>query len=316
MRELELIAALPELLTSATPPRILRWIGDDASVVRARGYQVTSVDTMVDGVHFRAGALEWSTIGERALAAAASDLAAMAAEPGEAYVALVLPAGTEPEAARALLSGIGAAAGRCGLTVAGGDVSSGPALVVSITVVGWADDPGGLVGRDGARPGDAVVVTGSLGAPAAGLALLDGRARGAGLSEAEREQLCQRYRVPTARMAEGRALATAGARAMIDLSDGLAADARHLARAGGVVIDLDRDRIPVAPGVAQVAAELGADGLTLALTGGEDFELCACLPAAATVPAGATVVGRVAAGPAALRMGGRELALAGYEHLL
>ena len=94
MRELELIAALPELLSATTPPRLLRWIGDDAAVVRARGYQVTSVDTMVDGVHFRAGDLDWAVIGGRALAAAASDLAAMAADPGEAYVALVLPPGT------------------------------------------------------------------------------------------------------------------------------------------------------------------------------------------------------------------------------
>lgn len=315
MRELELIAALEEVFSRGAPgsSRIIRWIGDDAAVVRARAYAVTSVDTMVQDVHFRRDQLTPAEIGRRAFAAALSDLAAMGADPGEAYLSLAIPPGMPAPEVTELVTGVSLAAQRFGVIIAGGDVTAAAVLVVSVTVVGWTEDPGALVGRDGARVGDEVVLTGPLGGAAAGLALLDGRAGGEALSDAVRRQLLRCHAEPEPRVDAGRQLAAAGATAMIDLSDGLATDGRHLAHASGVALDLDRGRIPLVRGVAAVAAELGVDPVAFALTGGEDFELCACLPPGRAL-AHATVIGRVQAGPAELRIDGAPQLLRGYEH--
>lgn len=316
-RELELI----ELIEAALPPpgpQVIRGLGDDAAVVRARGYAVTSVDTMVEEVHFRRHQLSPEEIGHRAMAGALSDLAAMAARPGEAYVALGLAPGTETDYALSVFSGARRLAGEFGVSLAGGDVTRAPALVIGVTVVGWADDPGELVGRDGARPGDAVVVTGALGGAGAGLALLDGRARAGGLDREACLELRRRYAQPQPRIDAGRALAGAGARAMIDLSDGLATDARHLARRSGVRLELSLADLPLAPGVTAVSEQLNVDPGVFAATAGEDYELCACLPRTAVELARTagplTVIGRVSEGQPAAVFGDAEGELGGFEH--
>ena len=320
MRELELIDRLDELL-GAGDPRLVRGLGDDAAVVRAGRYAVTSIDTMVDGVHFRREHLSPEEVGHRSLAAALSDLAAMGAAPGEAYVSIGVPEGTSGEDALGIAGGAGSLAAGVGVAIAGGDVTRAPAITVTFAVVGWSDDPGSLVGRDGARPGDRVAVTGALGGAGAALALADGRASADALPADIAAALRERYAGPWPRLREGAALARAGARAMIDVSDGLATDAGHLARRSGVRIELALASLPVDEGVGIVAEQLGADPRVLAATAGDDYELCACLPAP---PADATPgpspdcaltwVGSVVEGPPGVVFVDADERLAGFEH--
>ncbi len=278
MGEFELLALLRERLP-APGPQVRLGSGDDAAVTVPGGAVATSVDALVEGVHFRRETATLHQIGRKALSTALSDLAAMGAAPGEAYVWLGAPEAMGEAELLEVGAGLAAVAAATGATVAGGDLTRAPVLSLAITVTGHAQKADDFVTRGGAHPGDTLVVTGELGGAAAGLLLLEDPSL-----EGE-DALRARHLDPTPRLAAGQALARAGATAMIDISDGLAGDAGHIAEASGALLVVDAEALPIAPGVAAVAAAADRDPLELSAAGGEDYELLAALPPASVAPA-------------------------------
>jgi thiamine-monophosphate kinase len=272
--ELSLIEALAQRLP-ACGPRVLTGAGDDAAVVLARPVSFTSVDAVVQDIHFRLGEGRFShaDVGFKALASALSDIAAMGVQAGEAYIALGASPGLNQGQALALIDGACELAAQAGVCIAGGDVVRSPVLSLCLTVVGWADSAQSAVYRSGALAGDLVGVTGALGGAAVGVALMDDRIS---LPQELAAHVLERARRPRPRLAQGLALAGAGAQAMIDLSDGLATDAGHLGRASGLTLEIDLSLLPLEAGVEQAAAQLDLEPWRLAATGGEDYELCFC----------------------------------------
>jgi thiamine-monophosphate kinase len=234
---------------------------------------------LVEGVHFRLDRMSWRDLGWRAAAVNLGDLSASGADPEALLVSLAVPAETELDDVLELYAGLA----ETGVPVAGGDTTSAAEVVVSVTAVGRSTR---VPGRAGARPGDVLVVTGELGA--AGAAFRDDGG----------------YVRPPLRLAEGKALAAA-VHAMLDVSDGIAVDAGHLARRSGVRVVVDLDRVPLAPGAT--VADLGF---------GEDFELlAACKEQVAHVYTWAVEIGRVEPGEGVdLRLHGEPHALPGWEH--
>ena len=231
-----------------------RGIGDDAAIldVPAGSRLVASTDATVENVHFRRAWLEPAEVGYRAATAALSDLAAMAASPIAMLVAMSIPAGWR-DVVGEIADGIGDAARAFDAPITGGNLTTGSELALTVTVLGAATRP---VGRDGARVGDILYVTGTLGGPRSALIAWE-----AGRSPAAEHRA--RFARPVARIREARWLAGHGATAAIDVSDGLIADVRHLAAASGVEACLELDAIPVVSGVPPGDAALS----------GEEYEL-------------------------------------------
>lgn len=289
-------------------------LGDDCGLVRLGGeFLAFSTDVSVEGVHFRRHWIGPEEVGWRAAAAALSDLAAEGAEPIGLLSAVTMPEAAKEGELLQVMAGVGAAARSVNAMVLGGDLASGPAWSVAITAVGLTRTP---VTRGGTQPGDGLWVTGSLGGARAAL---EAWQRGTVPLSAARV----RFAHPEPRIAAGRWLARHGARAMIDLSDGLAGDTRHLAAASGVALEIDLSAVPVMPEAAEEAGRLGLPPQRFAAEGGEDYELLVALPARfgamdlfvreCGIPL--TRIGSALEGSGVVfRLAGRPLELHGFNH--
>jgi thiamine-monophosphate kinase len=308
------IAALSARLRAGGAGVVLG-IGDDAAVLAPfTGGVVLTVDTSIEGVHFRRGWAPLRTLARRAVIAAVSDLAAMGARPRATLVALALPASIDDAAFLELIDGTADAARETGATLVGGNLSAAQELSITTTAIGEAGKR--VLTRSGAKLGDAIYVTGVLGAAALGLAhLTSGRDTDTGAAP-----FVARWCSPTARLADGQALVRDGATACIDVSDGLSRDLGQLCAASGVAARLELASLPMLEGQAERARALGLDAGALALTGGEDYELVFTGRASAEFAAIGRCIGEIVSGTAGevcvVDADGERVAVAvsGFEH--
>jgi thiamine-monophosphate kinase len=312
-RRISEFAAIVQLqkIFRGTSPRVEVGIGDDAAVLKPKGRLVWTVDTAVEHVHFERAWLTLGDLGWRSFQAAASDVCAMAGTPVAALSSVIFPANFGAAELNQLARGQRAAARALGCQIVGGNLSRGSELSVTTTLLGEAARP---VLRSGAQPGDELWLCGELGLAAAGLRLLQ---RGALHSQgAAARRALRAFRRPRAQLAAGLALAR-HAHAAIDISDGLAGDAAHLARDSGVrlLFDLRALESTLSSALRALAALLELSALELALYGGEDYALLAAGPSRAR-PDGARVIGRVERGRGVWLADGPRLtrAGAGFQH--
>jgi thiamine-monophosphate kinase len=324
--------------------RVTLGIGDDAALLEVPPERqlVATVDTLVEEVHFRRDWTGPEDLGWKSLAVNVSDVAAMGAEPLAAFLSLALPENTEIAWIEAFIRGLEACACDYACVIAGGDTVRSPLpLAITVTLLGTVERGRGLL-RSGARVGDALCVTGTLGDSAAGLALLQ---KGVGCSVSgvrsdsvpnthhrtpntvDFAPLLAAHHRPRPRLEAARALAASGGvTAMMDLSDGLASDIRHLATRSDVGVRIQREALPISDAARAASSEIGVDPTDWALHGGEDYELLFTLPLSAVEPArellsarGApmTVVGEIVSeGLRLVEVDGRQVALepAGFAH--
>jgi thiamine-monophosphate kinase len=270
-------------------PSTLLGPGDDAAIVATPdGRVVASTDVLVEGRHFRR---DWSSavdIGHRAAAANLADIAAMGAVPNALLVAFCGPTDLDVRWAEELTDGMVAEAQRTGAGIVGGDVSASPVLTIAITALGDLQGREAVL-RSGARAGDVVALAGRIGYAAAGYSILSRGFRTPKL-------LVEAHRRPVVPYSAGPAAAGAGATSMIDVSDGLLADAGHVATASRVAIDVDRDAFEVPEQMRDTAKALGLDPYVWILAGGDDHALLATFPPGVELPEPFRVIGEVVEG--------------------
>ncbi|MFT4082438.1 MAG: thiamine-phosphate kinase [Nocardioides sp.] len=270
--------------------------GDDAALVRIRqGHVVVSTDLLVEGRHFRRDWSEAVDVGHRAAAQNLSDINAMGGTGHTLTLGLGAPADLPVSWMRGFADGFAAECAEVGASVVGGDLTRADQIVVAVTVLGAVAQAPVL--RSGARPGDVLALAGRQGWSAGGLAVL-------GRGFRSPRVLVEAYRRPQPPYAAGPVAAAAGATAMIDVSDGLLADAAHLAADSGVGIDVRTAALEVPEPLHAVAAATGADPLTFVLGGGEDHSLLATFPPGVELPAGWRAIGEVVAAPQVAGEGG------------
>ena len=279
--EFALIRAMTADLPAADD--VLLGPGDDAAVVDLRGPAVTTVDVLVEGVHFRRDWASATEIGRKAAAVNLADLEAMGARAVALVVGFSAPADLPASWAYELAAGLNAEAAAAGAVLVGGDVTRARDVTLSVTALGSLDGRRPVL-RSGAQTGQVVALLGRTGWAAAGLVVL-------GRGFRSPRAVVEAYRVPQVAYGAGRVAADAGATAMIDVSDGLLADLGHLAEASGVLVDLTAAAFEVPGPLQAVAAATGSDPMSLILTGGDDHALAAVFPSADAVPEGWRVVG-------------------------
>jgi len=280
--------------------------GDDAAVLRVRtGHVVVSTDLMVEGRHFRREWADARDVGHRAAAQNLSDINAMGGRATSLTVGLAAPGDLEIGWAQEFAQGFAEEAGLVGASVVGGDVTRADQIVVAVTVLGACTVSPVL--RSGAEPGDVLALHGRQGWAAGGLAVL---ARGFRSPRV----LVEAYRRPEPPYRAGLVAAEAGATAMVDISDGLLAEAGHVARASGVAIDVRTDAFEVPEPLQAVAAALGSDPLQFILGGGDDHALLACFASVDDVPEGWAVIGQVAEGEGVTVDGAEYDGPTGWQH--
>jgi thiamine-monophosphate kinase len=289
-------------------------LGDDCALIAERdSFLAISTDVSVERVHFHLDWIDLQEAGWRAAAAALSDLAAEGAQAIGLLSAVTVPAGAAEAELLEVMAGIAAAAEFAEAQVIGGDLSAGPIWSMAVTVVGRVGVP---ITRAGAKPGDELWVTGELGAARVAL---DAWRRG----EEPSPEARARFAHPEPRIEAGRWLAANSVRAMIDVSDGIAGDARHLSAASDVEIAIDLESLPLGPGVMEAAKRQKISAGQFAAEAGEDYELLAALPAdfnaelefSRDCGLALTRIGRVAEGSGVRFLSmGRPIELGGFDH--
>jgi thiamine-monophosphate kinase len=303
--EFGLIARIRESLS--TTGAVIVGPGDDAAEVTTGESVLITVDVLVEGRHFRRDWCSALDVGRRAAAASLADIAAMGGSSSAVVVGFGAPADLPASWAQQCAAGIAEECGRAGAALVGGDVTAADQVIVSVTAIGDPPETGAVL-RSGAEPGDLLALHGRVGWAAAGLAVLSRGFRAP-------KVLVDAYRFPEIDYRQGARAASRGAHAMIDVSDGLVADARHIAEASGVAITLDPEALPVPEPIATAASAYNVDPREWMLTGGDDHALLAAFPGKKSIPKGWTIVGSVDRGePGVYVNGHRVTRQGGHTH--
>lgn len=303
--EFALIDAIAARLAKSSTEAVPVGIGDDSAVVSAKGGNVVAcIDMLTQGVHFRRDWSEAKDIGRKAAAQNLADIFAMGATPTALLVGLALPANTPVTWVMDLADGLSEEAALVGVTVVGGDIVRGESIVISVTALGELGERSAIL-RSGAKPGDVLALAGRLGFAQAGLLMLSRGFRSPRV-------LVGAHRVPEPPYELVR-LAT-HATSMIDISDGLVSDLSHIAKASGVLINIQSSEFEIPEPLAAAASAFNGNALEWILTGGEDHAFAATFKTALDVPSGWTIIGSVESGESGVTVDGEIYSGKGWDH--
>jgi len=321
--EFGLIELLAKTVGQAESKSVLIGIGDDAACWRTEAStQLATTDSLIQDIHFTLSTTTWRELGWKALAVSLSDIAAMGGLPQYALVSLGLPGDTEVASVAELYEGMAELARLFDVSIVGGDSVEAPVVMLSLVVIGKAQESQNILIRSAAAPGDLIAVTGYLGASAAGMAMLEREPELFQEDENIIATLREAHLKPRPRVTEGQVLAHYGVKSAIDLSDGLVSDLNKLCKASRVGARLFINQIPIHP---MVRNNFANDSIKLALSGGEDYELLFTAPdevmnkIGIEIPCPVTVIGEIVAKPKRVKIideYGNEIKLEkeGWEH--